>query len=159
MDPNFQKALTFTLKWEGGFANVLGDPGKATKYGISLPYAQSVGLDKDGDGDVDEEDIKLLTVEDAVAKYERDFWYGFKCDTYPVPYSIALFDTCVQHSPAAVDLIQDEAKGDWKKLIQARKAYAMAWINRKPKERSKFQKGFLNRYNDLRKLCEILEHS
>lgn len=158
MDPAFQQALKFTLHWEGGFVNVAGDPGKATKYGISLPYAQSVGLDKDGDGDADEQDIKLLTVQDAMDKYQRDFWDAYKCGSYTSPYSIALFDTCVQHSPAAVDLIQEEANRDWKKLIEARRKYALAWIARKPKERAKFQKGFVNRYNDLKKLCEIVAH-
>lgn len=156
-DKNFEKALQFTLKWEGGFVNLPDDPGGATKYGISLKYAQMVGLDKDNDGDTDAEDIKLLTVQDAMDKYKRDFWDSYRCGEYPVPYCLALFDTCVQHSPKAVRQMSFQAQGDWRKLIEARRVYAMSWINQKPVERAKFQKGFINRYNDLKKMCEIAE--
>jgi lysozyme family protein len=113
-DLNFEKALEFTLKWEGGYVNLPSDPGGATKYGISLKYAQSVGLDKDGDGDTDEDDIKLLTIKDAADKYKHDFWDANHCGDYPSPFCVALFDTCVQHSPKAVKQLLAEANGDWK---------------------------------------------
>ena len=46
----------FILSWEGGFANVPGDRGGATKYGVTISTWKAQGYDKDGDGDIDVED-------------------------------------------------------------------------------------------------------
>ena len=43
----------FILSWEGGFANVPGDRGGATKYGVTISTWKAQGYDKDGDGDID----------------------------------------------------------------------------------------------------------
>ena len=53
------------LKWEGGYVNDPLDKGGATNMGVTLETWRNVGHDKDGDGDIDAEDIKLLNVEDA----------------------------------------------------------------------------------------------
>jgi lysozyme family protein len=47
-------------RWEGGFVNDKFDKGGATNMGITLATWKQVGYDKDGDGDIDEQDIKLL---------------------------------------------------------------------------------------------------
>jgi lysozyme family protein len=72
----------FILKMEGGYVNNPHDHGGPTKYGVTLSTWKELGHDKDGDGIITENDIKLLTVADAhsVAQW---FWNYFKCDLIP----------------------------------------------------------------------------
>jgi lysozyme family protein len=51
---------------EGGFVDHPDDPGGATKHGVTIHTLQRLGLDLDGDGDTDADDVRRLTVEDAV---------------------------------------------------------------------------------------------
>ena len=153
---NFQVAIKFTLRWEGKYVNNPNDPGGATNFGISLPYLQRVGIDKNNDGKTDAEDIKLLTIEDAITLYKRDYWDAFGCDNYKVPLCVAVFDSYVNHSAKTVDILLKKADGDWKKFIQARKDYYGWRISQNPTQRI-FLKGWLNRANDLWKYCAILE--
>lgn len=63
--------LPFILKWEGGFANDPADAGGATNKGVTIATWRNVGYDKDGDGDIDVQDLKLLSnadVRDRVLK-------------------------------------------------------------------------------------------
>lgn len=67
------------LSWEGdGFFNLKHDKGGATKMGITLKTWQSIGYDKDKDGDIDEEDLKAIDRKDyeLVVKKFWDRWLG-----------------------------------------------------------------------------------
>lgn len=73
--------LPFILKWEGGFANDPADAGGATNKGVTIATWRNVGYDKDGDGDIDVQDLKLLSnadVRDRVLK--PHFWDRWKAD-------------------------------------------------------------------------------
>jgi lysozyme family protein len=63
-------------KWEGGFVNDPADAGGATNMGVTLSTWRQVGYDKDGDGDIDVDDIRKLTAEDfeIVLKLYWDRW-------------------------------------------------------------------------------------
>lgn len=77
---SFEWAFTNLMHLEGGFSDHAADPGGPTKFGISLRYLRKVGkLDLDKDGDVDIDDIRLLTIEDAERLYYRDFWLPARC--------------------------------------------------------------------------------
>jgi len=70
----FEKAIETVLMHEGGFSDHAADPGGATRYGISLRFLQQQGHDVDGDGDVNENDIKALSLDTAIDLYREHFW-------------------------------------------------------------------------------------
>lgn len=73
--------LPFILKWEGGFVNDPADAGGATNKGVTIGTWRQVGYDKDGDGDIDVQDLKLLSnndVRDRVLK--PHYWNKWKAD-------------------------------------------------------------------------------
>ncbi|MED5546179.1 MAG: glycosyl hydrolase 108 family protein [Pseudomonadota bacterium] len=114
----FGVAVRKLLRIEGGFVDDKFDRGGATKYGISLRFLASEGafdddgdgkadFDLDMDGDIDGEDIRLLTVSGAVYLYHRCFWQALQCERFPAPISEMLFDQGVNGGRgSAVKLLQ-----------------------------------------------------
>jgi lysozyme family protein len=78
------------LRLEGGFVNHPADKGGATKYGVILSTWKQYGYDKDKDGDIDAEDIRLLSEDDAKYIAKKVFWDFFQGD-FIVNQSIAEF--------------------------------------------------------------------
>lgn len=68
------------LRLEGGYVNHPLDRGGPTKYGVILTVWQEHGHDKDGDGDIDAEDIKKLSESDAKYIAKKIFWDYFLAD-------------------------------------------------------------------------------
>ena len=73
--------LPFILKWEGGFVNDPADAGGATNKGVTIGTWRQVGYDKDGDGDIDVTDLKLLTNADVMNRVLKPhYWDRWKAD-------------------------------------------------------------------------------
>ena len=68
------------LRYEGGFVNDPCDKGGATNMGVTLATWRAVGYDKDGDGDIDADDIWLLSVADATSVLKTNYWNRWKAD-------------------------------------------------------------------------------
>lgn len=74
--------LPFILRWEGGFVNDPTDRGGTTNKGVTITTWRQVGYDKDGDGDIDVDDLKLLTNEDVRDRVlVPHYWNRWKADT------------------------------------------------------------------------------
>lgn len=70
------KLVPIILKWEGKYSDDPLDRGGATNMGVTISTWKSVGYDKDGDDDIDKDDMKLLNKEDfkLVLKIYWDRW-------------------------------------------------------------------------------------
>jgi lysozyme family protein len=107
---DFDKALKVILVHEGGsaYTDDPADPGGATKYGISLRFLKDHGIDLDGDGDIDAEDVRGLDPEKAAQLYRQFFWNLVHGDDFAdQAVATKLFDMAVNMGPGrAIILIQ-----------------------------------------------------
>ena len=93
------------LAHEGGFVDDPDDPGQATRFGISLRLLKQVGDDIDGDGDVDADDIRALTREDAAVRYKEWFWDRYDYGRFELKIAAKVFDLAVNTGPKQAHII------------------------------------------------------
>lgn len=78
---DFEQAVKTVFANEGGLTDHPADPGGITNYGITLIVLREDGPfgDIDSDGDIDADDIRTLTMDQARAIYDRQWWerYGY----------------------------------------------------------------------------------
>lgn len=75
----FPQAVALVVGIEAGYDNNPADPGGETKYGISKRAYPDV-------------DIANLTLEQAQAIYQRDYWEALGCDAMPWSLALLVFD-------------------------------------------------------------------
>jgi lysozyme family protein len=125
-DSNFEPALQFVLKWEGGYSNNPNDPGGETKFGICKKWHPH-------------EDIKNMTIERATLIYYENYWLKANCDEKDFPFDIIVFDTAVNMGVwRAKDFLRKSE--DWRDYLLIRlefyselstaKFFFRGWANR-----------------------------
>jgi lysozyme family protein len=95
------------VRREGGYVNDPDDPGGATNLGVTIGTLRRLGLDLDGDGKVDEADLRRLSPEQAVDIYVRHYFVGPKLNLLPEPLQASVFDMQVNAGSNAVRLLQE----------------------------------------------------
>ncbi|MEG2173446.1 MAG: glycosyl hydrolase 108 family protein [Desulfovibrionaceae bacterium] len=109
---NFAKAHAFTAQWEGGLTDHPSDPGGITHYGVSLRWLRSLGHDLgdiDGDGDIDADDIRALTPDQAAALFKAKFWDTYNLSGLPQLTATLHYDCTVNTGPRQATLIAQRA--------------------------------------------------
>lgn len=109
MNTDWEKAIAFTLRMEGGdqVENDPNDPGGKTKFGISQKAFPDLNIDD-------------LTLEAAKAIYRKNYWEACRCDELPSDLAICVFDTAVNQGVGkakrllqiCLDVVVDGVIGD-----------------------------------------------
>ena len=168
------KVLVFApkiLKYEGGFVNDPKDHGGATNMGVTLATWRQVGYDKDGDGDIDADDIKLLSANDAVSVLKLNYWNRWKADQINNQSIAEILVDWVWGSgkwgiviPQRILKVPDDGivgnatlfavnsanqRGLHEAIFQARGRFILDLVKKHP-EQKKFLDGWMNRLNNFK---------
>ena len=167
-----EKLAPFILKWEGGFVNDPDDLGGATNMGTTIATWKNVGYDKDGDGDIDVQDLRLLTKDDVINRVLKPhYWDRWKADKIksqsvanilvdwvwgsgvhgikkPQDILGVTVDGIVgKETLSAVNSLDPEYL--WILIWKRRELFLYEICEARPQNR-KFLKGWLNRLNDMK---------
>ena len=72
--PSVDDIIGGILRREGGFVNDPDDPGGATNHGVTIHTMRRLGVDVDGDNDVDINDVRQLTRDRAAEIYKEHYY-------------------------------------------------------------------------------------
>lgn len=91
---------------EGGYVNDPDDPGGATNYGVTIHTMRRLGLDLNNDGQVDTDDVRVLTRAHAVSIFVEHYYRRPQIDRLPAPLQASVFDMYVNAGANAVKILQ-----------------------------------------------------
>jgi lysozyme family protein len=159
------------LDLEKGFVNDPIDKGGATNMGVTLSTWRMVGYDKDGDGDIDIDDIRLLSVVDAVKVLNINYWNRWKADQIAnqsvaeilvdwvwssgkwgivLPQRLLkVIDDGLVGAGTLFALNNANQRGLHAAILQARKMFIEELVKNHP-EQHRFYNGWMNRLNSFK---------
>lgn len=91
---------------EGGYVNDPDDPGGATNHGVTIHTMRRLGLDLDHDGIVSEQDVRMLTQDQAVAIFVDHYFDRPLISRLPAALHPTVFDMYVNAGANAVRILQ-----------------------------------------------------
>ena len=159
------------LKWEGGFSDDPIDRGGATNMGVTIRTWRQVGYDKDGDQDIDVDDLCLLTREDATMVLKHFYWNRWRADEIQsqaiasilvdwvwcsgkwgiiIPQRILGVEVDGIVGQDTLQAVNESGPKDLhRKIFDARLRFIRRIIIRDPSQK-RFQRGWINRLNDFK---------
>lgn len=169
---NIALLVPIIQKWEGGYVFDPDDPGGHTFMGITLKTWQKAGYDKTGDGNIDADDLRLITYEEMITAilkpYYWDVWQADHIRNQSIANLLVDWIWCsgartiviVQH---ILELKTDGIVGnktlsainnypepyELHKLIKAARIYYIDSICEQRPVLSKFKRGWKNRIADF----------
>jgi len=164
------KLSPIVAKWEAGFVDDPTDKGGATNMGITIGTWKQIGYDKDGDGDIDVQDIRKLDARDfacvlkvywnrwqanriinqSVANLLVDWVFTSGAWGIKIPQRILKLkeDGVVGNQTIiAVNLV--DQKKLFNEIFEARKKFFQDIVKNNPSQK-RFLKGWLNRLDDFK---------
>ncbi len=155
----FKKALTFVLKWEGGYVNDPDDKGGATNKGITQGtyngWLESKGLAP--------RDVKNITSLEVSQIYYQNYWCKSGCNDMSKVFAVLAFDTAVNMGTGVVkatgmtrvhEFLKAAGYKDPEKFLFARASKYREFA--KVAGQAKFLKGWLNRTTALANFVKTL---
>ena len=108
MKYNREKAITETLKWEGGYSNDASDPGGPTNWGITIADVR-----KYINPSADAKDVRAISKEQAIKIYQEKYWKTpyYDCDNLASGVDLSVFDFGVNSGPSRAKKFLDKACG------------------------------------------------
>lgn len=141
----FKKALSFVLKWEGGYVNNPNDKGGATNKGITQGTYNN-WLIAQGKS---RKDVKFISQQEVEEIYYKNYWLKAGCDKMSKVFAVICFDTAVNMGAGRVkEFLQAARWTDPQKFLAAREQKYREFA--KYGNQKIFLNGWLNRLNDLR---------
>ena len=169
---NVNQLAPFILKWEGGFVNDPADLGGATNMGATIGTWKSCGYDKDGDGDIDVDDLRLLTREDVVNRVLKPHYWdrwkadlitsqsvanilvdsgvGIRCAWHQIPQRLLGVTVDGIVGPKTLAAVNARNPRELFDMIKIARFDFIEDICKKRPANNKFKRGWMNRINDLR---------
>ena len=166
------KLAPYILKWEGGFVDHKADKGGATNMGVTIGTWRQNGYDKDGDGDIDVIDLKLLTKQDVINRILKPhYWDRWKADqivSQPIanilvdwvwgsgkwgiiiPQRLLGVEADGVAGQQTITAVNKQSPADlFARIKTARLTFLNDVVKNNPSQRV-FLKGWINRLNDLK---------
>lgn len=141
----FKKALSFVLKWEGGYVNNPNDKGGATNKGITQGTYNN-WLIAQGKS---RKDVKFISQQEVEEIYYKNYWLKAGCDKMSKVFAVICFDTAVNMGVGRVkEFLQAAHWTDPQKFLATREQKYREFA--KYGNQKIFLNGWLNRLNDLR---------
>ena len=163
----FNRALKFTLQWEGGYSNHPLDRGGETNRGITQPvYAAWRGKNR-----LPRRSVGFITDSEVRSIYEQEYWETARCGLLPERLAVVHFDTAVNSGTGRATKFLQQALGvpvtkrfdpltvqavkmcdpqqTLTKYLDLKESFYRA-LGARPSQKV-FLKGWLNRLNALRK--------
>ena len=166
------KLAPYILKWEGGFVDHKADKGGATNMGVTIATWRQNGYDKDGDGDIDVADLKLLTRQDVINRVLKPhYWDRWKADQIAsqpianilvdwvwgsgkwgiiIPQRLLGVEADGVAGQQTITAVNKQSPADlFARIKTARLTFLNDIVKNNPSQRV-FLKGWINRLNDLK---------